>query len=230
MFDGETTLKIGDKIQILGIDFIITGVEKGLDFPFANICIPNSTFDNMIGSVDSTNAIIIEFASREERLANMPKISEFLTEKGIEFSNLSYAEMKEDAEKNNNLYRFKNLLILLAVIPYTLISLANILDCKNEEDKIGNAARLMVGAKRKQLYLKSFYELMILTVIAIIFCMVILAVYEGINRMNGYDSYEINLFSVFGTSGLSFIITLLISSISFYKLRKLSILEILRKA
>lgn len=228
MYDGEKILIIGDTIQILGRDFIITGVVKGVDSPIIEIYIPNSTYDKIIGAVDSRNILIVEFTNNETRLTDIPKLSDFLTQKGIEFTNRSYVEMEKELEKNGSLMQLKELLILSVIIPYALISLINIIDCRNEDEKRHNAIYLMLGSKKRQIYLKCFYEFLILTVIAIIFTVIFIAILEAINNMNGYNSYKINLTSITLTSAFSCLITFTISVISFFKLRKFSALEIFK--
>jgi hypothetical protein len=120
------------------------------------------------------------------------------------------------------------LLMSLLVLPYVLISIANVIISKTQDDSYNNCIRLMTGARRRDIYLQNTIELTALTFVAVCGCLVFSVIFNFINNLMEIDYYKINVTTILLTALFGGILIFILSFICMRRIRKYSIMDVLR--
>ena len=226
---GRKALDIGDEIQILSHSFKITGIIEGTNSPFGNVFIPLKTFNYIFNSNNARYKYTIEFFNNASLYDNINKTESFLIKNNI---NLLSKETGMQDMLNSTEYSYKiltdKLLLSLLVLPYVLISIVNVIISKTQDDSYNNCIRLMVGARRRDIYIQNIIELSALTFIAICGCLVFSNIFNFINSLMEIDYYKINATSILFTTLFGSILIIILSFICMRRIRKYSIIDVLR--
>lgn len=149
------------------------------------------------------------------------------------FKNNFNIKVFEDIHKKeiNNIIGFTLALfgIVALVLCYSLLNIANIILNNINENRKTYGIRLALGAKKRDIYLQNFFNLLIQLIIASVIIFIAIYIIGGLtNSIMGFTIIKLNFQVMIITVIIGILISSILSFIALRKIMKLNVVEILR--